>query len=121
MSRGQEEFRLSCKVASHLAAVLPAGALWSHLPFGENRSEVTGARLKRMGTQKGWPDYLVIYGGKVVGLELKTPTGRVSPEQKAFGTAMIENGGDYFICRDLTDVDTALAMAGIPARGRVAA
>jgi hypothetical protein len=120
MTRAQGEFRLSCAVAAHLETVLPKGALWSHLPFGENRSEITGARLKRMGTQKGWPDYLVIYDGKFVGLELKTATGRVSPEQKAFGTAMIENGGDYFICRDLTDVDTALAMAGIPVRGRAA-
>ena len=120
MSRGQDEFRLSCSVAAHLAAVLPADALWSHLPFGENRSEVTGARLKRMGTQKGWPDYLVIHDGKFVGLELKTPTGRVSPEQKACGTSMSGNGGDYFICRDLTDVDTALAMAGVPVRGRAA-
>jgi hypothetical protein len=36
------------------------GWQWTHLPFGEKRSAVTGARLKRMGTKRGWPDFILL-------------------------------------------------------------
>jgi hypothetical protein len=116
----QEEFRLSCRVADHLATVLPAHLLCSHLPFGENRSEITGARLKRMGTKRGWPDYMILHDGGVLALELKAPKGRLSDHQKAFGDALVALGGAYHVCRSLDDVDAALALAGVLVKGRAA-
>ena len=114
MSRSQEEFRLSCKVADYLALALPSHVLWSHLPFGENRSAITGARLKRMGTKRGWPDYLVLHDRGTIALELKAEKGKRSPEQVTFGDAFTALGGDYFVCRSLIDVEAALRMAGVP-------
>ena len=114
----QEEFRLSCLVADYFAAVLPAGVLWSHLPFGENRTAITGARLKRMGTQRGWPDYAIFHDGGVLAIELKAPKGRLSDHQKAFGDALVALGGAYHVCRSLDDVDAALALAGVLVKGR---
>jgi hypothetical protein len=116
----QEEFRLSCLVADYLAAVLPASVLWSHLPFGENRTVITGARLKRMGTQRGWPDYLLLHDGGVLALELKAPKGKQSEHQKAFGDTLVAMGGAYHVCRSLDDVDAALALAGVLVKGRAA-
>lgn len=121
MARGQEEFRLSCAVADHLARILPPDVLWSHLPFGENRSAITGARLKRMGTQRGWPDYMILHPGGVLAIELKASKGRPSEEQCDFANKLHALGGAYRICRDLEQVDAALADAGVMARGRVAA
>ena len=121
MTRRQDEFSLSCAVAGHLERVLPADVLWSHLPFGENRTAITGARLKRMGTKRGWPDYLILHDGKTVALELKADHGRMSKEQRDFADKLTALGGDYFVCRSLTDVDAALATAGLSVKGRVQA
>jgi hypothetical protein len=118
MTRRQEEFRLSCAVADYLARVLPADVLWSHLPFGENRSAITGARLKRMGTKRGWPDYLLMHPGGVLAIELKADKGRPSEQQVEFCNAFHALGHVYRICRSLDDVDAALAAVGIAAKGR---
>jgi hypothetical protein len=45
---------------------------YSHFPAGERRDVVTGARLKRFGLKKGWPDFLLISpAGQLHCLELK--------------------------------------------------
>ena len=112
--KAQDEFRLACVVADYLALTLPPRVLWSHLPFGEQRSAVTGARLKRMGTKKGWADYLVIHDGGILALELKAPKGKQSPEQKDFADALVAAGGAYHVCRSLDDVKTALQLSAVP-------
>ena len=68
MSRSQEEFRLSCVVAAYLERCVPQLTV-SHFPAGEARSEETGARLKRMGLKRGWPDYIAVLAptGRTVG------------------------------------------------------
>jgi hypothetical protein len=120
MARSQEEFKLSCVVADYLARALPKRIPWSHFPAGENRSAITGARLKRMGTQKGWADYLILAEGLPIALELKTPKGKVSDEQGAFGDAWTANGGKYAVCRSLDEVQAVLESAGVPLLARVA-
>ena len=111
---------LACRVADYFRAVLPKTVLWSHFPAGENRSAITGSRLKRMGTARGWPDYLLIHDGGLLAIELKAPKGRQSSEQMAFAESLVERGGQYAIARSLDDVDAALALAGIHTRERVA-
>lgn len=110
----QDEFRLACVVASYLNVALPSHVLWSHLPFGENRTAITGARLKRMGARRGWPDYMLFHDGGALALELKAPKGKQSPEQMAFGDAFTALGGRYHVCRSLDDVVNALTAAGVP-------
>jgi hypothetical protein len=39
------------------------GVLWSHFPSGESRDARTGAKLKHMGLQPGWPDFIIIVPG----------------------------------------------------------
>lgn len=114
MTRRQDEFRFSCVVADFLKRALPSTALHSHFPAGESRSAITGARLKRMGLQKGWPDFLIIHDGKLVGLELKAGKGKASPEQTAVGDAFVANGFSWQIVRSLEEVERVLIGAGIP-------
>lgn len=121
MARGQAEFRLSCVVADHLAKALPPRAAWTHFPAGEARSEITGARLKRMGTAKGWPDYLILIDGRLLGIELKAPGGRVSDEQRAVGDSFVANGASWTIARSLDDVEAFLIANDVPLRARIAA
>jgi hypothetical protein len=54
------EFALHCAVADTLKRWARPNWVWTHLPFGEHREVITGARLKRMGTQPGWPDLILI-------------------------------------------------------------
>ena len=112
--RQQDEFRLACVVADYLALTLPKRVLWSHLPFGENRSAVTGARLKRMGAKRGWPDYLIVHDSGVVAIELKAPKGKQSEEQRDFSDTITAAGGAYHVCRSLDDVKAALQLSAVP-------
>lgn len=52
------------------------------------------------GTPIGTPDVITISRkGQFVGLEIKRPDGKgvVSPEQKAIGAKIIQNGGKWFV------------------------
>jgi hypothetical protein len=54
------EFQLHCAVADTLRRWATPNWVYTHVPLGEYRDAVTGARLKRMGTQPGWPDLLLL-------------------------------------------------------------
>jgi len=50
----------------------------------------------------GWPDLTVIApGGRVLFVELKTPTGRLSPMQKAIGQELNQKGAEYHVIRSV--------------------
>lgn len=100
MSRSQEEFRLACFVADTLRQAAEPGIIWTHFPAGENRDPITGSRLKRMGTQRGWADYIFIGHSFVGFLELKSEKGRPSPEQQAFKSSVEAMGCLYDIARN---------------------
>lgn len=121
MGREQPEFRLSCVVADHLAKALPPRAVWSHFPAGEARSKVTGGRLKRMGLARGWPDYLILIDGRLLGIELKAPGGTVADVQREVGDKFVANGASWTIARSLDDVEAFLIANDVPLRARIAA
>ena len=53
---------------------------------------------------KGVSDLIVVHGGKTYFIELKSATGKLSPDQELF-QAMIENNDcDYFVVRSLEDI-----------------
>lgn len=105
-TRNDGEFRLTVAVADHLRLSACPGVVWAHLPNGEHRSARTGARLKRMGVRRGLADFLIKAPGEPAGmLELKVHGNRPTPEQKAFGIAWEEAGGQYAVA---TGIDEAL-------------
>ncbi len=53
---------------------------------------------------KGFPDILVLYKGKAIGIEVKTDTGKLSKEQRSLSDQWVNNGGAYFIARSIDDV-----------------
>lgn len=73
-----------------------------------------GNRSVRFGVP-GAPDIMMIVApwGTVVGVEVKSATGRQSPEQKRFQAAMEARGGVYCLARSVVDVDNTLAQLGI--------
>jgi hypothetical protein len=84
------EFEVQCMVADDLRRWAAPGWQWTHIPLGEERSAITGARLKRMGAQPGWPDFILIGPSGTPSprphfLELKRKgRGQLTPAQAAF-------------------------------------
>lgn len=54
--------------------------------------------------KRGVPDIIVIKKGQFIGLEVKSATGRQSPDQKLFEIHTTNNGGFYYIVRSLQEV-----------------
>jgi hypothetical protein len=58
--------------------------VWTHMPAGEARNRAVAGKLLGLGTKRGWPDLLFVLppDGRLCGLELKRPDGRLSEAQK---------------------------------------
>ena len=84
------------------------------VPKGGARNAITGARLKDEGVTAGVADLILLlpkwfttwrgetgfmYAGLCI--EMKTPTGRQSPEQRAWQAAVEAQGYKYAIVRDV--------------------
>ena len=87
--------------------------VWYAVPNGEARSKVTGARLKGLGVRAGVADFaFTLPGGQSAYLELKTPKGRPSVEQRAFRGDAEAAGALYAIARTPEEVQAVLAGWG---------
>ena len=77
------------------------GWWFSHVPLGEHRSQRTGALLKRMGTQRGMLDFLLIAPtGQHHWLELKRGSAPLTEAQQAFIEQLERRGVPWFVARD---------------------
>jgi hypothetical protein len=59
--------------------------------------------LKGTGLLKGASDLIMVVEKNVFWIEMKTPTGRQSPEQKAFELSVNQLGFDYLLFRSLEE------------------
>lgn len=116
--RAQPEFALQCRVVDYLAS-LPGVGFFHHSPNGsklhgsQQQRQITGARLKRSGTQAGFPDLLVYASeGRVGHLELKSEKGRLSDNQKAVRECLEALGHHYAVVTHTDEVKAALSEWG---------
>ncbi|WP_373371520.1 VRR-NUC domain-containing protein [Microvirga sesbaniae] len=100
-------------VADHLRTFAHPDWRWSHFPAGEKRDPRTAAKLKAMGVQKGWPDFILFGpGGRLHALELKRRGGVMTDEQKSFAAWCQSQGVPFACLDDLRDVLVALSNWG---------
>lgn len=118
-SRMKPEAALHRAVAAYLRLVVRAPGTFTTIGHGGG-GRVRGAQLKAAGVQRGWPDILVLYSDidsaghpVVLGLELKSPKGIQSADQKSVMASFLRNGAHYAVCRSLDDVKVALQDARI--------
>jgi hypothetical protein len=105
-----KEYRLQTDVADILKAHALPEWRWSHFPAGERRDVRTGTRLKRMGLQRGWPDFqLISPRGLFHALELKRAGEDLTEEQEAFQLWSIRHGVPHSVA---FTIDEALAVLG---------
>lgn len=69
-------------------------------------AEMRGYKVRFGVGGPGGADLIGCYRGRFVAVEIKTPTGRQSPDQKTFQQLVESKGGTYVILRS---VDEALA------------
>lgn len=118
--REATESELHRTVAELLDWLLLPPAMYTTFPAGWGKlPRATGGRLKGSGLKAGMPDVMVFYGGKTVGVELKTAKGRLSRDQVETFTLLHEAGVPVYVCREVQDVIAALQTEGIPWRSAI--
>lgn len=106
------EQALHMSVARFLTVALPANIPWSTFPAGGG-GRTRGGFLKVMGLSAGWPDILIVGAfGQLHGIELKSPKGKVQPQQNIIHSRLRAIGAKVTICRSVDDVELKLREWG---------
>ncbi len=103
-----------------LRVVLPCGSIVHHsaneVTSGSRSAKSRQAILQGMGVHRGFSDLIVLSGGRVLFLEVKSQTGRLSPAQADFRDAVRDQGFAWAQVRSVDDALGALAEYGFTAR-----
>src|SRR3990167_8685640 len=91
------ELQLQIFVVQALIFFKAAGVVSYHCPNGEYRNKRAASKLKAMGTRPGVPDLCFVLppDGRAAYLELKTPKGKLSKEQKHFRDEAVAAGAKW--------------------------
>jgi|SRR5215471_518571 len=109
-----KEFATHCALAELLRRWCNPDWRWTHIPLGEHRDIVTAARLKRMGVNPGWPDFIFVGpGAHVLFIELKRAGGPLSASQCDIGMHLIRCGVSYLCTSSLEDAIGTLRDLGV--------
>lgn len=102
-----EEHRLQCACVRWFRLSFPQySKLLFAVPNGGARSKATAGKLKAEGVVAGVADLLLLIprgGHPLLAIEMKTPHGSQSPDQKAWQKKAESIGIRYIICRKFED------------------
>jgi hypothetical protein len=124
-------------VAKVFDKLIAPPAVWAFYPAGAVQLPAAhAAKLARMGLQRGWPDFLVLYRD-IYGIELKRHGARLSKTRVArtksgaprvlvgqaerFPELLAAGMRDIAVCYSVDDAVAALERWEVPLRGRIAA
>ena len=118
--RGTPEADLQRAVVVALRFALPKRAIIHHCANEVTEAGPRGAKrqaiLVGMGVHAGFADLMVLCGGRVLFLELKSLKGSLSPAQEVFRDAVMAQGFGWAMVRSLDDALGALADHGFTTR-----
>lgn len=66
-------------------------------------AEIRGYKVRFGVGSPGGADLIGIYRGRFIAVEIKTPTGRQSPDQRTFQALVESKGGTYTILRSVEE------------------
>ena len=113
---GNAEARVQRAILEWCALVAPELIIY-HTPNGGLRSKVEAARLRWQGVLPGVPDLtLVGQDGQLRYIEVKGPSGALSPEQRAFQNRCVAMRIPFAVARSVDDVRRAFREWQIPTR-----
>ena len=107
-----------------LRFALPRDAIVHHaaneIAAGDRRGQIRQSILVGMGVHSGFADLIVISGGRVLFLEVKSQTGRLRKLQEVFRDTVCAQGFGWALVRSVDDALGALADNGFTSRIRPA-
>jgi hypothetical protein len=110
------EARVQAAIVEWARLVAPELLIFA-VPNGGLRSKAEAARMKWTGVLAGIPDLAIVTpGGRVHFIEVKTPAGRLSDEQRAIWNALVALGTPTAICRSIDEARSAFAAWGLVTR-----
>lgn len=110
MSTAEHHLQTQCVAWFRYQHALVASLLLA-IPNGGKRSKATAGKLKAEGVLVGVADLFLALprqGAHGLWIEMKTSTGRQSPEQRAFQQRVTAEGYAYVVSRSLEDFQTTL-------------
>lgn len=113
---------LQAQICRFLAVALPSTAWYCSIPNGAHLAGTAKQRASQMrklrdtGLRVGAPDLFVVHNGRFFAIEVKTPTGRMRPDQLTASAMIYSAGAPYQVCRSLDDVEAFLYDNGVPLR-----
>ena len=120
MTRHTPEADIQRAIVHTLRIVWPRDAIIHHsaneVGGGGKSARQRQAILTGMGVFPGFADLIVLTGGQVLFLEVKSPSGRLSPVQKAFRDMAKAQGFGWALVRSVEDTLGALADHDITTR-----
>jgi hypothetical protein len=116
MARRSPEWIEQVKLSGLLDRWLDAGCTFATAVDTVARSATAGAMRKKRGVKPGVPDDLVLYRGKLIGLELKSPGARCSAAQREVRERLLRAGAVWWECRSANAAMWALRRSGVKFR-----
>ena len=112
MTRRTPEADIQRAIVHTLRIVLPRDAIIHHsaneVGTGGKAARQRQAILTGMGVHAGFSDLIIVSGGRILFLEVKSPRGRLSPAQRAFRDAVQAQGLAWALVRSPEDALDAL-------------
>ena len=108
MTRSEEKLHQQIAAAWHNTH-LPNSGVYNERQrlicnWTNSENSKSGNKARTMGVKKGVPDWMYLKpDGKIIWIELKTETGKLSSEQKDFQELCGMMGHAYYICKTLKD------------------
>jgi hypothetical protein len=102
-------------LAKQLAELLDPECVWWSSIDNQPWSQVAGIWRKRRGVRSGTPDVLILHK-RLIGLELKSLTGKLSRAQKEIRLEILRAGGRWFLVRTARAGLVALHRSRVPFR-----
>ena len=107
-------------IVQALRFALPRDAIVHHCANEITEAGPRGARrqaiLVGMGVHAGFADLIVISGGRILFLEVKSQTGRLRKSQEVFRDTVVTQGFGWALVRSVDDALGALADNGFTSR-----
>jgi hypothetical protein len=111
-------------IVQALRVALPRDAIVHHcaneVTEPGSRGQIRQSILVGMGVHTGFADLIVISGGQVLFLEVKSQTGRLRKSQEVFRDTVCAQGFGWALVRSVDDALGALADNGFTSRVRPA-
>jgi hypothetical protein len=108
----QHEAREQIKLKAMLEKWLPANCFWSMLE-NRPRSAMAGMFQRHRGVRSGMPDCYVVYCGKPIHIELKSPIGTLSKTQREVRLELLASGAIWWMARSAEAAMVALHRSGV--------